>query len=222
MSRDNVEELRSDSPDKSNPGVSASDICGSSTLKAGDASLEADIDDVVSPSQHFNEFVFADVNCKVTGMPSPEDIQVGQKRRKREEKAERMHSNLHSAARTLGLSLGKVVRNASDLVLKQQAMRILGVSESGESLDESLYKCAFAQFNLAKLNAQSKQSTTEVNAIEKLDKIPGGSPMDVELEALAKEARCNEGRVDVSVSALKDPEYDHLLAIAQPREGEFC
>lgn len=141
-------------------------------------------------------------------------ITPGKKRLKRGSQSSISVNYLNCAARTLALSLAKVIRNASNPDFTHEVLQILGVAESGKALEETLYGCAYAQLNIAALKSQSGRKEKEKPS--SLQHIPGGCPMDNELQDLAKEAtRLVGGVVGITSSALKEPEYESLVATAQ-------
>lgn len=174
---------------------------------------------VVTPSKNRNisaKQVVTETASLPTTEPTPSNssgTNPGRKRLKRGGPYGCTVSDLNSAARTLALSLAKVVRNASNPDVTREALQILGVSDSGKELEDTLYGCAVAQMNVAAVKSQGSRTADQVANFEH---IPAGSPMDKELQDLAKEAQKLVGGVlGLTSSALKEPECGSLIATAK-------
>lgn len=201
------------------PVLSSQNVVPASPMNAA---LSAKISNVANVSEaKADPWAAVALSPTVKATSSPEDfstaIGLGKKRVKREGPSEE-RNDLNRAARTLAFSLAKVVRNASDSNFTYEALQILGVTDAGKSLEETLYSCTFAQMSIAALKAQSKYHSTDENA-SILESIPAGSPMDKELQGLSREATQRSGSGIHLLSSVSKADCKNFIAFAQPNEN---
>lgn len=187
--------------------------CEDAFGRTGEQPVAATASDSTTITANPAETQNASISATEPLLSNGEGANPGKKRCRRGSLSGSTAGDLSSAARTLALSLAKVVRNASNPDVTREALQILGVGDSEKQLEDTLFGCAYAQMNIAALKSQRGQAEKPAS----LEYIPAGCPMDNELQDLAKEAtKLVGGVVDMPSSTLPEPEYDSLIATAQP------